>query len=47
VVPHGLQNLGGAFVLMYANHVKMIIIEIQVHAYIKGELFTNFGVQKL
>jgi hypothetical protein len=33
---------------MYANHVKMIIIiEIQVHAYIKGELFTNFGVQKL
>jgi hypothetical protein len=47
VAPHGLQNLGGALVYMNANHVKMIIFEIQFHAYIEGELFKNFGVQKL
>ena len=46
VAPHGLQNLGGAFVLVYANHVYMIPIEIQIHAHINGELSINFGVQK-
>jgi hypothetical protein len=47
VAPHELQNLGGAFVLIYASDGWMIIIEIQIHAYIKGELFIKFGIQKL
>ena len=32
--------------MVYAKHVYMISIEIQIHAYIKGELSINFGVQK-
>jgi len=47
VAPHGLQNLGGACFLMYAFRVMIITIEIQIHAYIKGELAINFGLHKL
>ena len=32
--------------MVYAKHVYMSPIEIQIHAYIKGELSINFGVQK-
>ena len=31
VAPHGLQNLGGVSILIYASDVLMIIIEIQIH----------------
>jgi hypothetical protein len=31
VAPHGLQNLGGVSILIYASDVFMIIIEIQIH----------------
>ena len=30
VAPHGLQNLGGVSILIYASDVLMIIIEIQI-----------------
>ena len=32
---------------MYVVRVMTITIEIQIHAYIKGELAVNFGLQKL
>jgi len=45
VAPHGLQNLG-KLALRYVIFVIRITNEIQIHAYIKGELTVNFGVQK-
>ena len=41
-----IAKFRGNFCLGVCNHVYMIPIEIQIHAYIKGELSINFGVQK-
>ena len=29
--------------MMYANHVQMVLIAIQIHAYIKGEIESAFA----
>ena len=37
----------GSFCLTYANDDLLLHLEFKSNAYVKGEFFTNFGVQKL